>query len=197
MLKLNEVKKLYRKKSALNRVNLTIKKGNLYLFIGENGSGKSTTIKLIAKIIFNNKNEGLIINEFDKIVYMADKRSYPPLLKVKTFLSIYLNVKENNSKIDEWLKKYNLENKRIIELSKGMKQKVGIIQTLLTEGDLYLFDEPIDGLDKESIEIFKADLKEMLNFGKTIVISSHNKIIFRELKPITYKFDSGYCNEKK
>ena len=93
--------------------------------------------------------------------------------------------------------KYELPNKNISALSKGNMQKVGIIQMVLSEGDLYLFDEPTDGLDNISVELFVDDLKKLLEKGKTIIISTHKKSVYASLKPIVYKFEAGVCNEKK
>lgn len=197
MLKLEEVRKNYHHEKGLIRINLTIFPGNLYLFVGENGSGKSTTMKLISQVIFHTSQDGKIQNDFHRMIYLPDKRSYPKLLTVETYLKYYLNFAYQKNRINEWMKKYHLPNKKIGNLSKGMLQKLGILQTILSEGDLYLLDEPTDGLDALSIQIVKEDLKEMLINGKTIIISTHNKTIFKELKPIIYHFKEGVCNEKK
>ena len=194
MLKFMDVAKKYYSVYALKGVNLTIIPNNLYLFIGENGSGKSTTIKLISKVIFTNDYK-TFENDFKEIIYLPDKRNYPKLLTTLVFLKYYIDIDENI--IIKYMEKYNLQNKRIGSLSKGNIQKLGIIQILLSKGDLYLFDEPIDGLDKESIKLFVEDLKELLSKNKTIIISTHNKNVYKELNPIIYKFNNGVCNEKK
>ncbi len=190
MLKLEEVRKNYHKDRGLISANLTIENNKLYLFVGENGSGKSTTIKLISKVIFNTFHDGTIKNDFKKIIYLPDKRSYPKLLNVRTYLRYYLL---NDKKIDKYIEKYHLPNKKIGGLSKGMLQKVGIIQTILCDGDLYLFDEPTDGLDNDSVKIFKEDILKLLNDNKTIIISTHNKKIYNDLSPCIYYFKDGIC----
>ena len=197
MLKLEEIRKNYHHEQGLKNVSLTILPENMYLFVGENGSGKSTTIKLISHVIFSTAKDGKIENQFKKIIYLPDKRSYPKLLTVKTYLQYFLEKKLSASTLDFYLNRYQLPNKKIGSLSKGMLQKLGIIQTLLSDGDLYLFDEPTDGLDVESIQTFKEDLGRMLKEKKTIVVSTHNKLIYKELKPIIYHFQKGVCHEKK
>lgn len=194
MLKLNEVSKKYKSKFAVKNINITIEPSNIYLFIGENGSGKSTTIKLISKVIFTNEYN-VFSNEYKRIVYLPDKRNYPKLLTTYDFLRYYLNV--NINEINKYLIRYDLANKPIGSLSKGNIQKLGIIQIILSDGDLYLFDEPTDGLDKKSIETFIEDLKLLLLNNKTIIISTHNKALYKDLKPVIYKFESGICNERK
>lgn len=190
MLKLEEVRKNYHKDRGLVSANLVIENNKLYLFVGENGSGKSTTIKLISRVIFNSPADGVIKNDFKKIIYLPDKRGYPKLLNVKTYLSYYLM---NNRYIDEYIEKYHIPNKKIGGLSKGMLQKLGIVQTVLSDGDLYLFDEPTDGLDNDSIKIFKEDIIKLLALNKTVIISTHNKQIYRDLTPTIYNFKDGIC----
>lgn len=197
MLRLEEVKKSYHHDRGLTKVNLTIEPEKLYLFVGENGSGKSTTIKLISSVIFHSKNDGKMINDFKKMIYLPDKRSYPKLLTVETYLKYYLPTTQEKDLIKLWMNRYHLPNQRIGSLSKGMLQKLGILQTILNSGDLYLFDEPTDGLDKESIQLFKEDVKKLLESKKTIIISTHNKLLYRDLKPIIYHFKEGICNGKK
>ncbi len=197
MLKLEDVSKKYRQNGGLKSVNLTIEEGNLYLFVGKNGSGKSTTIKLISKVIFNHQNQGTMKNEFKHIIYLPDKRTYPKLLKTSTFLVYYLNHSKSQEKINQFLQRYQIPNQAIGTLSKGMLQKLGILQAILSDGDLYLLDEPTDGLDTNSIKLFKEDLLQLKNQKKTIVISTHNRLLFKDLQPITYLFKEGICHEKK
>ena len=197
MLKLEEVKKNYHHDRGLVQVNLSIEPENLYLFVGENGSGKSTTIKLISHVIFNSSKDGKMINDFKRMIYLPDKRSYPKLLTVETYLKYYLPITPSDKELESWMNKYHLPNKKIGTLSKGMLQKVGILQTILNAGDLYLFDEPTDGLDTEAIHLFKEDIKELLSQKKTVIISTHNKLLYKELKPIIYHFKEGICNVKK
>ncbi len=197
MLKLEEVAKKYRHHDGLKSVNLTIEEGNLYLFVGKNGSGKSTTIKLISKVIFNHQNQGTMKNDFKHIIYLPDKRTYPKLLKASTFLSYFLNHSRSEEDLKQYLQRYQIPDKAIGTFSKGMLQKLGILQAILSEGDLYLLDEPTDGLDTISIKLLKEDLMYLIKQKKTIVISTHNRLIFKDLKPITYLFKEGICHEKK
>ena len=195
MLRLTDVSKRYKNHFALKNININIEKGKLYLFVGENGSGKSTTIKLISKVIFNNSG-GIIENNFEKIVYLPDKCSYPNLLNVKTYLSMYLSKSTNINKIEEKMKEYHLENKMIASLSKGMLQKLGILQIILSNADLYIFDEPLNGLDKVSTQKFKSDIKKLIENEKTVIISTHSRMLFRDLTPNVIKFKGGLVNEK-
>ncbi len=193
MLKLQEIKKLYSNQSGISKVNLTLLPAKLYLFLGANGSGKSTTIKLISRIIFLRSGDGHIENTFKKIIYLPDKRSYPKLLKTKTFLSYYLGSTVSKQEIMRAMEEYHVPDKLIGTLSKGMLQKLGILQTILSQGDLYLLDEPTDGLDQYSITLLKQSIARMVEEGKTVVISTHSRQQFKELKPICFTFREGVC----
>ena len=193
MLKLQEIKKLYSSHSGITKVSLTLFPGKLYLFLGKNGSGKSTTIKLISKIIFHHPKDGIMENTFQKVIYLPDKRSYPKLLETKTFLQYYLGSESSIKAIETAMEEYQLPNKPIGALSKGMLQKLGILQAILSQGDLYLLDEPTDGLDQDSIKRLKLSLTQMLEAGKTIVISTHSRQLFKEIKPIYITFKDGIC----
>lgn len=197
MLKLKELSKSYGHQRGIKDVSLTIEPGKLYLFVGENGSGKSTTIKLISKVIYPKKGSGQIFNQFQRIIYLPDRRTYPKLLTIETYLSYYLNGSVTKLRIREMMERYSLENKMLGALSKGMQQKVGVIQTILSPGDLYLLDEPLDGLDKETVRVFMEDAQGLLTEGKAIVISTHNKTAYKDLKPVIYSFKEGICNERK
>ena len=197
MLKLEEIRKSYHHNRGPLQVNLSIHPGQFYLFVGENGSGKSTTIKLISKVIFNGKKDGRMYNDFKQMIFLADKRSYPKLLTPRVYLNYYLATKTPTSKIQEYLERYQIPNRRIGSFSKGMLQKLGIVQTLLSVGDCYLLDEPTDGLDVESIRLFKEDIRGLVEENKSVIISTHNKKIYKELNPHIYTFKEGICNEKK
>lgn len=197
MLKLTDVSKKYKNDFAVRKINLSIERGKLYLFVGDNGSGKSTTIKLISKVIFKKAKDGKINNQFNRILYLPDHCSYPNLLTVKGYLSMFLARSYDEHYVDEKLNQYELENKTIGSLSKGNLKKLGIIQVILSKGELYLFDEPQDGLDRKSCLAFKEDIKKLIDGGASVIISTHLKTLFKDLKPNVVNFSGGKCSEKK
>lgn len=146
--------------------------GRVSLIVGQNGSGKSTLLKAIGGIIKYGGN----IECKDKVCYMDEFFSYPSDIKLFDFLKL-LNSTSISPKKEEDISKlldyFNLTDKQdddIQSLSKGMKAKVNIIQCLLEKADIYLLDEPLSGLDKEGVELFKNYiLKSKNNF----VISTH------------------------
>lgn len=180
MLVFKDVEKLYGKNVGLKKHSFTLQKGNLYLFVGENGSGKSTALKIISKSI-NAVSSGEIDNKFQEVVFLPEKFSLPSLSTVRSYLMAFCVLENNLKQVDEMMKSFNLKNKPIFSLSKGMMQKVGIIQTLLSDAELYLFDEPTDGLDIEAKEVFKREIQKLIKSNKTVVISTHQKSFFDDV----------------
>lgn len=142
------------------------------LIVGKNGSGKSTLLKAMANLI---KYSGEIKND-NKICLMSEDVSYPRDLELDTFL-MRLNMisynKSSTEDIHSLLVSFNLIHKQhelLDSLSKGMKTKVNIVQCLMEKSDIYLLDEPLNGLDKEGVACLINYIKKS---NKTFVISTH------------------------
>lgn len=194
MYKLEYITKKYKDNIVLNNISLELNESNLYILTGINGSGKSTLIKIIAKIIF--KNSGNIISD-ESIAYLPDKYNLPSLMSVKRFIIEVLNlyrIKEDYRKIME---KFELPNKLIGSLSKGNYQKLGLFFLFYNNKDIYVLDEPLDGLDDFAKGLFKELIKEKLEQNKKIIISLHNKNMFNDLNPKIYNIKEGKINERK
>ena len=136
-----------------------ILKNRVIILRGENGSGKSTILKAIMKLI---NHEGTIQNS-NSVSYMPENPYFPQEVTVTDFLSKLSQ--ENNIDYDynSLLAKYRLKQKKnemIHSLSKGMKAKVNLIQCLQRNVDVYLLDEPLSGLDEESVEILVKDINK-------------------------------------
>jgi len=188
-----DVSYFYGKKQALNNVNLKIKKGSFNLFIGHNGSGKSTTVKLILKLI--HKEKGTIIRNYDSYCYMPEKTILPDYITIEDFLKD-LSFFSKDCNYERYLEIFNMDKTMLISsLSKGNKQKVALIQLLMEDKDLYILDEPTNGLDQESINILIKLLKEKNKNGKTIIVVTHYKKLFSRWKIDKYEFCDGMVNE--
>lgn len=193
MIEFNDVTYYYGKKCALKNLNLKIEKGSFNLFIGHNGSGKSTTIKLILNLIHN--KQGTIIRNYESYCYMPEKTILPDYITIEEFLKD-LSYLSSNCNYERYLELFNMDKSQLISsLSKGNKQKVALIQLLMEDRDLYVLDEPTNGLDQESINILVKLLKEKNKKGKTIIVVTHYKKLFSRWKIDKYEFIDGVVNE--
>lgn len=214
----NIVKKY--KNFTLDKVSFELESGHIYGFVGENGSGKSTTMKAISSLI--NLDEGhVLINgkesqdlepeEREKLGFTLDEICLPDNLKIRLINNILKNAFENwdETLFFKYLTTFNIDvNKKIKELSKGMKAKFNIIISLCHGSNILILDEPMNGLDPVARDEFCTLLSDYIEEGenRTILISSHiisdlekictdfifihnGKIILNESKKI---IDSGF-----
>lgn len=193
MVEFINVNHFYKKKQALKDVNLKIEDGSFNLFIGTNGSGKTTTTKIILKLLKN--TNGKVINDFKKYSYMPEKTLLPDYITIDEFLRD-LSYLSRNCDYEKYLEFFNIDKSQMIySLSKGNKQKVALIQMLMEDSNLYVLDEPTNGLDQESIGKLIKVLKELNKRGKTIIVVTHYKKLFQRWKIKRYEFDNGEVNE--
>ena len=193
MIEFIDVNYYYGKKQALKNVNLKIKKGSFNIFIGHNGSGKSTTIKVILNLI--HKEKGKVIRNYESYCYMPEKTILPDYITIEEFLRD-LSYLSKNCNYERYLELFNMDKNQLISsLSKGNRQKVALIQLLMEDKDLYVLDEPTNGLDQESINILVKLLKEKNKKGKTVIVVTHYKKLFQRWKIDKYEFINGEVNE--
>ncbi|WP_404456515.1 ABC transporter ATP-binding protein [Virgibacillus necropolis] len=177
-------------KRVLNEVNLDVYQGQVIGYIGPNGAGKSTTVKIMLGLIedYMGKVEifGQDIASGDhtykrKIGYVPENADIYDNLTASEYLT-FIGELYGLGKVEAGLKARKLMNEfgmdnvfhtRISSFSKGMKQKVLIISSLLHDPDLLFFDEPLNGLDANSVMIIKEILAQLAAQGKTIFYSSH------------------------
>ena len=193
MIEFIDVNYFYGKKQALKDVSFKINKGSFNLFIGHNGSGKSTTIKLILNLIHGEK--GIINRNYKTYCYMPEKTILPDYITIGEFLSD-LSFISKNCDYEKYLELFNMDrNQLIASLSKGNRQKVALIQLLMEDKDLYVLDEPTNGLDQESINLLVKLLKEKNKKGKTIIVVTHYKKLFQRWKIDKFEFNDGMIDE--
>ncbi|WP_156299659.1 ABC transporter ATP-binding protein [Streptobacillus canis] len=190
MISIKNLVKKYDEKIVLDDLNLEVKSGEIFGLLGHNGAGKSTTIKSIVSIV--NPEEGEIyIDELSlkeyrndikkKISYVTDSPNIFLKLPVMSYLQFIGNIYEveNNlleERIDKYKKIFRMDDAMyniIEELSYGMRQKVFLIGSLITDSDIWILDEPMTGLDPEAAFNLKEIMKERKKQGKTIIFSTH------------------------
>lgn len=192
LIKMTGLRKRYGKESPeiLKGVDLEVYPGQIIGYIGPNGAGKSTTIKILLGIIEDYEGEVSIfgkdikedpVNYKKRIGYVPETADiYDNLTGSEyiTFLgSVYgMDYQESYDKGCELMKLFEVDdyyNARISSYSKGMKQKLLIVASLFHNPDILFFDEPLSGMDANSVMIFKEILVMLAKEGKTVFYSSH------------------------
>lgn len=187
MLELKNVTKTFEKIVAVKDLSFTISNGKILGIVGRNGAGKSTTFRMILNILQPDSGEILydgkkITGEvLDKIGYLPEEGSLLPELTVLDLCEYYGALKLLDEDIVRknllfWLKEFNILeylNKKIKDLSKGNRQKIQFIVSVLHDPELLILDEPFSGLDPISVEELKKAILKLKENGKTIIFSSH------------------------
>ena len=176
--------------TAVDHLDLDVKKGEILGLLGPNGSGKSTTLKMILGLV--KADSGLIkvlgVNVKDDPLAVKKRLGYvPESPRIYEFLTglefldfagdIYgMKLEEKKKRIDEFLKALSLEGREgdmISAYSEGMKQKIIIISAIMHKPELLIMDEPITSLDPKSAKIVKDLLRQLASQGVTTIMSTH------------------------
>ena len=194
-VQLEGVSKSFGEFTAVKELSLTVRAGRVFGLLGPNGAGKTTTIRMIVNITAPDKGTitvfgGKINAAFqDRIGYLPEERGLYRRMRIVDQLRFFAEIKNKHgkhvdAKIDEWLARVKLsewKNKRSMELSKGMQQKIQFITTVLHDPDLLILDEPFSGLDPINVELLKEIVLELKNAGKTIIFSTHQMEVAERL----------------
>lgn len=191
IINVNNLSKDYGNGKGIFNVNLSVKKGEVFGFLGPNGAGKTTTIRNLMGFI-RPDNGSCTINGMDcynhaakiqdKLGYLAGEIAFLDDLSGKQMLEFQCSMKnlKDKSKMYELMDRFELDPKgKIKKMSKGMKQKIGIICAFMNDPDVLLLDEPTSGLDPLMQNRFIDLIMEEKKKGKTIFMSSH---IFEEIE---------------
>lgn len=188
ILKVNRVSKTYSAKKALDKVSLTVEKGDVFGLLGPNGAGKTTLIRMINQITAPDEGEILFEgeplnrNHIKNVGYLPEERGLYKKMKVGEE-AVYLaqlkglSKSEAKKRLNTWFEKFEISswwNKKVEELSKGMQQKVQFITTVLHEPKLLIFDEPFSGFDPLNANLLKNEILSLRDKGATIIFSTHN-----------------------
>jgi ABC-2 type transport system ATP-binding protein len=185
-IELEKITKTFNGFTAVNQLSLNVPKGSIYGFIGPNGSGKTTTIRMIMNIFYPDNGIIKILGKehigstHENIGYLPEERGLYKKMKVRELLQFYGQLRKTNhinSKINYWLKKLELSDwseKKIEALSKGMSQKIQFISTIIHEPEIIILDEPFSGLDPVNADILKSAILELRDKGATIIFSTHD-----------------------
>jgi ABC-2 type transport system ATP-binding protein len=176
------------KKVALRALTMEVRKGEIFGLLGPNGSGKTTTIKLLLGLLFPTQGEGLLfgkpaadVAKNERIGYLPEESYLYRFLNAEETLDFYgrlfnLDPKVRDKRAAELIERVGLKADRkrpLKEYSKGMRQRIGLAQALINDPDLVILDEPTSGLDPLGARWMKNLIVELRNLGKTVIMCSH------------------------
>lgn len=187
IIEIQNLSKSYGTIKALDQVTLNVPKGSIYGYLGPNGAGKTTTMKVLVGLlryfdgsvkIFGQEVKTDIVEVNKRIGFLPDAEM-PKNDSIHRFLSLTAKmngIKDRENRISELLNQLGLRklrNRKIGNLSKGQRQRVGLVNALLNDPELLILDEPNNGLDPIARTRVLSLLKDLAKSGKTILLSSH------------------------
>lgn len=194
VIEISNLTKVYRdfwgrkKVDALNSLSLDIHKGEVFGLLGPNGSGKTTTLKLLLGLLFPTEGEIRIlgrpaadVEKNERIGYLPEESYLYRFLNAEETLDFYgrlfsMSRKQRREQADRLIDLVGLDfarKRQLKEYSKGMSRRIGLAQALVNDPDLVLLDEPTSGLDPIGTREIKDLILELRNQGKTVVMCSH------------------------
>lgn len=210
VLETNSLTKRYKQHLAVDHVDMHIEKGDIYGFVGENGAGKTTIIRLICglasptegdyNLFGQNSNTKEILKARERVSGIVELVSLTPSLTAANnirFQAILANKTLTDEEINNLISRVGLnpkeiENKKVGSFSLGMRQRLGIAITLINDPEFIILDEPMNGLDPKGFIEVRDTIIELNKQGITFLISSH---ILSELEKVCTKI--GFISHGK
>lgn len=186
-LDIQHVTKRFGNITAVNDISFKVEPGRIFGFLGTNGSGKTTTMRMILDIIRPDSGQitwnGTSTQDLPRSMfgYLPEERGLYPKMVVEDQLLFLAQLygadkKAAKAELDAWLERLNITGNRrktVDQLSKGNQQKIQMIASLLHDPEILILDEPFSGLDPVNAEQMKSAFLEMRDRGKTIIFSTH------------------------
>lgn len=200
---LRGVTKRFGRQTAVRDLDLRIPEGAIYGFIGPNGSGKTTTIRMILRIFHPDDGEIEVLGQShgdcadDRVGYLPEERGMYRKMKVRELLKYFGQLKgmrQVDQQIDRWLQRLGADDwgpKRIESLSKGMAQKVQFISAVIASPQLLILDEPFSGLDPVNLEMLRSAILELREQGTTVIFSTHEMDVAERLCDTVFMIHNG------
>jgi ABC-2 type transport system ATP-binding protein len=185
-VEIEHVTKTFGRHTAVDDLSLAVPTGSIYGFIGPNGSGKTTTLRMIMRILHPDSGDIRVLGEHalgaasDQVGYLPEERGLYKQMRVRDVLRFYAELKgmkNSRQAIEAWLARLDLgewAGKKVETLSKGMSQKVQFIATVLHRPRLVLLDEPFSGLDPVNAEVLRKEVLDLRREGATVIFSTHD-----------------------
>ncbi|MGD8534246.1 MAG: ATP-binding cassette domain-containing protein [Candidatus Aminicenantes bacterium] len=203
VVEIENITKTFGRVRAVDDLSLNVPQGSIYGFIGPNGSGKTTTLRMIMNIFYPDSGKIRIFGEkmhgatSDRIGYLPEERGMYKKMKVRDLLRFYGELKSGrkvNKEVDYWLERLDLSDwadKKIETLSKGMGQKVQFISTIVSQPELIILDEPFTGLDPVNVEEIKNAVLELRSQGATVIFSTHDMNVAEKMCDFIFMIFKG------
>lgn len=194
VIEIRNLTKVYRdfwgraKVKAVNSLSLEVKKGEIFGLLGPNGSGKTTTIKMMLGLLFPTEGEIKIlgkpahdVSKNEKIGYLPEESYLYRFLNADETLEFYGRLfnmsaalrKERRDKLIEMVGLQHARRRQLKEYSKGMTRRIGLAQALINDPELVILDEPTSGMDPLGTREVKDLILKLRDQGKTVLMSSH------------------------
>jgi ABC-2 type transport system ATP-binding protein len=202
-VEIRDVTKTFGVFTAVDNLSLEVPKGTVYGFIGPNGSGKTTTLRMIMRILHPDCGVVRVLGNDshnaanDRVGYLPEERGLYKQMKVRDVLRFYAELKgcrDSRSSINSWLERMELTawaNKKVQALSKGMAQKVQFIATVVARPQLVLLDEPFSGLDPVNTEVFRDAVLGLKRDGATVIFSTHDMAVAEKMCDFIFMIYKG------
>lgn len=185
-IELEQVTKKFGRQTAVDQLQLAVPRGAIYGFIGPNGSGKTTTLRMILRIFQPDEGRVTVLGKStgktadNRLGYLPEERGLYKRMRVKDILTYYAKLKgirDCREDLEHWLERLGASqwaNKKIDMLSKGMAQKIQFIAAVIAKPELVILDEPFSGLDPVNLESIRDAVFQLRENGTTIVFSTHD-----------------------
>ncbi len=192
-IELINVSKRFGRNLAVDSLDLVVPEGSIYGFIGPNGSGKTTTLRMILRIFQPDQGNVVVLGQSngqvadDRLGYLPEERGLYKRMRVRDILAYYARLKglrDCRREIDQWLVRLGAVDwaeRRIDALSKGMAQKVQFIAAVVARPKLVILDEPFSGLDPVNMESLREAVLQLRRDGTTVVFSTHDMDMAEEM----------------
>ena len=202
-VELSGVTKTFGRHVAVDDLSLSVPEGTIYGFIGPNGSGKTTTLRMIMRILHPDRGTIEVLGDHslgaatDRVGYLPEERGLYKQMKVRDVLRFYAQLKgmsDPRPEIDRWLAAMGLSDwadKKITALSKGMAQKVQFIATVVARPSLVLLDEPFSGLDPVNAVVLREAVLDLRRDGTTIIFSTHDMAVAEKMCDMIFMIYRG------
>src|SRR5437867_9927564 len=202
-VEIDHVTKTFGTHVAVDDLSLQVPTGSVYGFIGPNGSGKTTTLRMIMRILHADRGTIRVLGEQswtavnDRVGYLPEERGLYKQMTVRDILRYYAALKglrDSRAPIDAWLERLGLAawaGKKVEALSKGMAQKVQFIAAVVARPELLLLDEPFSGLDPVNAEVLREAVLDLKRDGTTVIFSTHDMAVAEKMCDFIFMIYQG------